>query len=325
MNRPITTIVLFAVAAIFSLDASAWSLFGSTSPESLMKSADKLLAKADAALEEGNYAQASNGFVRAMGKYRAVENANPEFGDGIASIRVAYCREQLAQCGGDFGDVAEPGGESTGDAAPGAVAVADASAAAQPVADGQSAAEAFKAAAGEDDGGEEGEDDGDEEPVPESYDPRNFVYDFNEARELLDNGKVAEAIQILVPMVRYDSGNRQVRMLMAAARLRAGQNDLAIATLEDLRGKREDLPLLLLISAAYTSAGRYPEALLSLDAAVKLAPAEPDAYMNLAQLTLVMDGTKPDAVALAGNYYRQALKRGAARNPTLEALVSSQK
>lgn len=312
MKMQLSKSCIAVAVALVCAEASALSFFGSSSPESLMKSADKLIEKADAALAAGNRVQASNGFVRAASKYREIIEKNPDFEEGIAVIRAEYCATQLEQCGlPDLGIVDEEQADAAEPKAAGFAKETDVV---------KTAADAFKEATGEDDDSEPINDD-EEEIAQETYDPRNFVYDFNEARALLESGKAIEAIGIMVPMVKYDPGNRQLRMLMAAARIRAGQNDLAIATLEDLRGRREDLPLLLLISAAYVSAGRHAEALLSLDAAVKLAPAEPDAYMNLAQLTLVMDGNVPEAVKVAGDYYRQALKRGARRNPSLEAVV----
>ena len=292
----------FAVAvSALCLDAQAWSLFGSSegNTQSRIKAADKLLEKADIAFGEAKYAPASNGYARAMERYQAIDRDDPKFGDGLPAIRVAYCADQIDQCAmaATGLPLAAVGGES------GARTYGT---------EETSAKDAFLGADGQAEGRK-----GEEEPV--AYDPRNFAYDFAEARDLVGRGRAAEAIDVLVPMVRYDAGSRPVRMLLAAARLRAGQTDLAIATLEDLRGRREDLPLLLLIAGAYASAGRYPDALFSLDAAVKLAPADPDPYLNLAWLTLVMNESDPSVAKVASDYYRQALKRGAQRDAALEA------
>ena len=316
-----TTLARIATAVALALAAqtsSAWALFGSSSANAAgrLKSADRLLEKADAAFEAGDVEAAGNGYSRAYDKYRVIERDYPEFNDGIAKIRLAYCRSQLAECG-----VSEPQPED-GDGA----TAPDAAASSSP----ESAAEAFSAAETARAGG------ADSPPATETapsataddeattpYNPRYIAYDFGEARELIERGRHADAIEILVPMVKYDPDNRQLRMLLATARLGAGQADLAIATLEDLRGQREDFPLLLLIAAAYTSGGRYPEALLALDNAAKLAPGNPDPYSNLAWLALLMDDNSTNARSVANSYYQQALKRGALRDAALEGAIGA--
>ena len=311
---------LLLVAATFlaaAPDVGAWALFGSSTGNSQgrMKSADKLLEKADTAFFEGDFGNASNVYAKAREKYADLEKSDPGYEDGLPAIRLAYCDEQIALC------VSSSSLPST-NAVPAQPVETTATGGSRTRATSteDSAAAAFRAATGEP-ASTNAPSAAEEEPSPEPYDARNFAYDFNEARELIEKDRAAAAIEILVPMVRYDPSNRQLRMLLAAAHIRAGRHGLAITALEDLRGRREDLPLLLLIAAAYTSAGRYPDALLSLDAAVKLAPAEPDPYFNLAWLTLLMNEGQPAARKVAGNYYREALKRGAAPDPALQGAV----
>lgn len=317
--------------ALAAQTAGAWSLFGTSSSNAAgrLKSADRLLEKADTAFEEGDVAAAGKGYVRALEKYRVIAKDYPEFNDGIAAIRVDYCISQLAECG-----VTPEGEEMTpGDAARQedgkATAKEDAATPPQAAVAPSDAASLFRAMSGEpapadgNDADAGGDTDGDAETPATTYNPRYLAYDFGEARELVEQGRHADAIDILVPMVKFDPENRQFRMLLAAARLGAGQSELAITALEDLRGRREDFPLLLLISAAYTSAGRYTDALLALDTAAKLAPGEPDPYSNLAWLTLLMNGQTPEAISLAAGNYKQALKRGAARDPALEAIIGA--
>ena len=138
---------------------------------------------------------------------------------------------------------------------------------------------------------------------------------------LIEDGNVSEAASILIPMLKYDPSNRQVRMLIATVRTRQGRFNEAITALEDLRGRREDLPLLLLLAGAYTGASRYHDALLALDSAIRLNPSDPNAYMNLAWLTLVMPGNDPDTLKNAETYYRQAIKHGATRDRNLEKRI----
>ena len=329
-------ILAFALAIAFAAQTvSAWSLFGISSSNAAgrLKSADALLEKADMAVEAGDYATASSNYERALSKYNVIDRDYPEFNDGISTIRIEYCEAQIAQCSmaltGDSVPTAEPQAVAA-PAQPSASAPTSAPAPAKPAAakpvtvEAQSiseAAAAFRNATGE------------AQPPPQAkaaevepsadapYNPRYLAFDFGEARELIERGRHADAAEILIPMVKADPENRQFRMLLAAARLGSGHPELAITALEDLRGRREDLPLLLLLAAAYTSAGRYPDALLALDTAVRLAPGEPDAFSNLAWLALIMDGNTPEARTNAEGYYQQALRRGAARDITLEAAI----
>lgn len=305
MKRHITLLTAAALIALAVPHAHALALFGSSLSNAAgrMKSAERLLEKADAAFDRGELAAASNGYARAANKFEDISRDYPDFSDGLPAIRMAYCLDQMLACGGNAPEVKPPS---------------------PPAQDGGSAAEAFKAATKDDAGkAENTEEATPEETVEAPYNPRYFAYDFEEARNLIEKGRHADAIEILVPMVKFDPENRQLRMLLAAARLGVGQPSLAVETLEDLRGRREDLPLLLLLSAAYTSSGRYPDALLTLDTAAKRFPAEPDAFSNLAWLTLLMDGDSPEARGLAREYYNQALKRGARHDQALENAIGA--
>ena len=157
-------------------------------------------------------------------------------------------------------------------------------------------------------------------PPKPPYDPRNFTHDFAEARMLMEDGNLSEAASVLIPMLRHDPSNRQVRLLLAIVRTRQSRYDEAIVALEDLRGIREDMPILLALSGAYMGAMRYHDALLALDRAVKLNPADPNPYLNLAWLTLVMP-QEADTLKNAEIYYRQAVRRGAARDRALETRI----
>ena len=157
-------------------------------------------------------------------------------------------------------------------------------------------------------------------PPRPPYDPRNFAHDFAEARMLMEDGNLSEAAAVLIPMLRHDPSNRQVRLLLAIVRTRQSRYDEAIVALEDLRGIREDMPILLALSGAYMGAVRYHDALLALDRAVRLNPADPNPYLNLAWLTLVMPQDS-DTLKNAEIYYRQAVKHGAARDRALESRI----
>ena len=155
------------------------------------------------------------------------------------------------------------------------------------------------------------------EPEPEPPDPAVIAADLREAGKLLEDEQLADAIRLLVGVLRADPGNRSARLMIALVRTRQGRYDEALVALEDLRGKNEDLPLLLALSAAYCGAQRFFDAMLVLDKAIKLAPADPRAYLNLAWLHLTMDAGETgrrDAEA----YYRRAVRLGARRDRALE-------
>ncbi len=297
---------LIASLSILAVSQSlfAWSIFGSgSSPESQFKSADKLLEKADTAFYDGNYEPASNGYERAIIKYSAIEKEAPSYNDGLASIRIAYCREQIIACGALMQGT--PPVEEAAPEAPKTFGTEPTSA--KDAFEDTETAEVTPPAAS---------------PDTPAYDPREFPHDFIEARTLIEQNRYSEAIEILVELVKFDPKNRKVRMLLATAYLNVGKFDLAIASLEDLRGRQEDLPLLLLLSGAYTSAGQHVNALLALDAAIKIAPARPEPYMNMAWLTLISNPDKTkDILDAAASYYQQALKRGAPRDKEFEATL----
>jgi tetratricopeptide (TPR) repeat protein len=155
------------------------------------------------------------------------------------------------------------------------------------------------------------------EPAREPVDPALIAADLREARVLLEDEQLADATRLLVGVLRADPGNRSARLMISIARARQGRHDEALVALEDLRGQNEDLPLLLALSAAYCGAGRFFDAMLILDKAIKLAPADPRAYLNLSWLHLAMtegETGRRDAEA----YYRRAVRLGARRDRAIE-------
>ncbi len=328
-----------------------------------LRSGDKLMLKADSAYEAGKMSRASGYYARAIKKYEALNEADPGFMDGIAAIRIAYCARQYTNAleavsateaeaaekekadettdvkeGPDGEDrsestaqdtLADKGQKETGTgesvAEPQTKPIADsvANAVAEAVTD--KAAVNQKADSPSEEGPDKKELESPPAPPPRpAYDPRNFTHDFAEARMLMEDGNYSEAAAVLIPMLRHDPSNRQVRLLIAIVRTRQGRYDEAIVALEDLRGIREDLPILLALSGAYMGVSRYHDALLALDSAIRINPADPNAYMNLAWLTLVMPA-EADTLKNAEIYYRQAILHGAARDRSLEARLGLKK
>ena len=321
-----------------ALQAGAWTIFGSREDalKDQLRTGDKLMLKADAAYEAGKMSRAGGYYARAMQKYEALHKTDPNFMDGLAAIRIAYCAKQytntLASAEAEAADAAEVEAADAAEVGTAGAAEVSKPQAAQPQQpQAAQAAETSDGTAARPQAAQTAETSDDADVQPQAapppkppYDPRNFAHDFAEARMLLEDGNLSDAASVLIPMLRHDPSNRQVRLLLAIVRTRQGRNDEAIVALEDLRGVREDLPVLLALSGAYMGASRYHDALLALDSAVKVKPSDPNAFLNLAWLTLVMPA-EPDTLKNAETYYRQAIRRGAARDRALEARIGFRK
>ena len=324
------------VLSALALQANAWTIFGSRedSLQDQLRAGDKLMLKADAAYEAGKMERAGGYYRRALQKYEALNESDPGFMDDLAAIRIAYCAKQytntLAAAEAEAAGAAEAEVAGAAEAASADVSEVGAAGAAEvskPQALQPPQPQAAQAAQPQAAQAAETADNSVVEPQPPPrppYNPRNFAHDFAEARMLMEDGNLSEAAAVLIPMLRHDPSNRQVRLLIAIVRTRQGRYDESIVALEDLRGIREDLPVLLALSGAYMGASRYHDALLALDSAIKLNPSDPSAYLNLAWLTLVMPA-EPDTLKNAEIYYRQAIRRGAARDRALEARIGFRK
>ena len=321
--------VFISLSVLTAFSAGAWTIFGSqeSALKDKLKSGDRYMERADAAYEAGNMERAGGFYEKAIGRFEYIAKINPDFMDGIAAARIEYCANQYTNAAIAFaeGQIAEADNEDQTEE--GAVEPEENDDATDDTAAPVAADDTVPAATEDTGTADAAEDSAVQQPQEPSappqpeYDPRNFVNDFNEARTLIEDGNISEAAAVLIPLLKYDPSNRQVRMLVAVVRTRQGRYNEAIMALEDLRGRREDLPLLLILAGAYTGASRYHDALLALDSAIKLNPADPNAYMNLAWLTLVMPGNDPDTLKNAETYYRLAIKHGATRDRALEKRI----
>lgn len=340
--RPQTRLRLaLGLLLLAGLSAEAFSLFPGRKDEvaTHLRRADALLARADAAYEAGETDAARRFYGEALERYEELHKSQPDLHAGLPRFRVDYCREQLAsldQMPAGTGSAPVETGKrlprrgllrffrrerpSETNAAPPtwvspepmrvappapqpggsdlAAPAANAGQVATPVRD--TVADAAEA-----------------EPAREPVDPAVIAADLREARVLIEDEQLADATRLLVGVLRADPGNRSARLMIALARARQGRHDEALVALEDLRGQNEDLPLLLALSAAYCGAGRFFDAMLVLDKAIKLAPADPRAYLNLSWLHLAMnegETGRRDAEA----YYRRAVRLGARRDRALE-------
>lgn len=312
LKLPIISAVALLAAATPSY---AWSLFGSkeSNARDIAAKSDRTMQRADAAFDAEKYDDARKFYEEAVKGYEKLDNLIPGYNDGLPAIRIRYCASQITNilnaAKADLPPAAAqekaPDGAETDDAAD-AYGDDGWSSGIEYIDQNGNYVEAAVAAP----------------PEKPKYDMRNFVHDFNEARALLEDGNLSQAFDILKVLLEADPGNRSVRLLIAILRSRQGRFDEALTALEDLRGRREDLPVLLAIAGVYTGKGRYMDALLALDNAERIAPKDPAVAMNLAWLHLLMPDDDNSAVKKATAYYRLAIKRGAVRDRSLEARIN---
>lgn len=295
------------LAAEGAMAAGLFGLDGRSRAVNYLRRADATLTQADKALEDGKTTQALALYERAEKAYVALDRDHPELHDGLPRIRLAYCRDQIRRIReGLAGGAAPPVPAAVSEgAAPvpapagaGAASLSSAvSVAAVAVVPSTSTVPAV-AVASADRG-------------------RPVAADLAEARALLAEERHEDVVRLLSRVLQEDPGNRSARLMVALARAGQGRGDEALAALEDLRGREEDLPLLLALAAACHVAGRDFDAMLALDQAIRLAPDHPHAYVDMAWLSLsVAPGAQGREEAEA--YYRQALRLGARRDRRLE-------
>jgi tetratricopeptide (TPR) repeat protein len=299
-----------AVLLLAAEGAMAFGLFGldgRSRAVNYLRRADATLTHADKALEDGQTTQALALYERAEKAYVALDRDHPELHDGLPRIRLAYCRDQIRRIReGLAGGAAPPVPAAVReDAAPvpapaGAGAASLPSAVSAAVVSVVPSTSAVPAVA----------------VVPADR-GRPVAADLAEARALLAEERHEDVVRLLSRVLQEDPGNRSARLMVALARAGQGRGDEALAALEDLRGREEDLPLLLALAAACHVAGRDFDAMLALDQAIRLAPDHPHAYVDMAWLSLsVAPGAQGREEAEA--YYRQALRLGARRDRRLE-------
>ena len=136
------------------------------------------------------------------------------------------------------------------------------------------------------------------------------------AKDMYEMGRLKNAENSLVKVLRSDPENRQARFLLALVQLRDGRAGDATVILDDLLADDpKDEAVLLLAAAACSSSGNYPKAMDHLDAALKNNPARPAGYYNMAWLLLEMN---PRETANAAAYYRKSVELGGGRDAELE-------
>ena len=152
----------------------------------------------------------------------------------------------------------------------------------------------------------------------EAENPAPFAIDeeLEQAKDMIQIDRFAEAERALNKVLRADPENRDARLLIAQSRLQQGRGSDALVALDDLLADdARDEAALLLAAGAYLATGAYSKSMDALDWLIAINPKRPEACINMALLLLEMS---PADTTEAEQYYRAAVKRGAARVRDLE-------
>ena len=135
-------------------------------------------------------------------------------------------------------------------------------------------------------------------------------------KDLIQLERFADADRPLLKVLRVVPENREARFLMALSRVRQGKHADALIMLDGLLAEHPmDEAALLLAAGAHTAVGAYGKAIDMLDRAMKANPKRPDALINMTWLLLEM---RPGDTTEAEQYYRMAVRMGAARVREIE-------
>jgi len=136
------------------------------------------------------------------------------------------------------------------------------------------------------------------------------------AKDMIQLGHFEEVERSLIKVLRTAPENREAQFLMALSRVRQGRSADALVMLDGLLADNAtDESALLLAAGAHMAMRSYSKAIDMLDRAMKTNPKRPDALINMAWLLLEM---RPNDTADAEQYYRMAVRMGAARVREME-------
>ncbi len=288
MNRGTGALRFVLLACLLGAARTAWAFWPFTpeeeaQAEKLVSQGNTQLQAADDVWRTGNTVKAAELYQTAADTYQQAEKLRPNLQNGLIRFRISYCANQVAQVQDAAREKAEVESHVTVTHPPG-------------LSRGVAAApdEATRAA---------------------ELSPGDLQRELATAQKLVVGEHPEEALPPLVRVLRTEPANRRALLLMATLRVQQGRYDDAIVTVESLREGDESEAVLLLASGAYCGAGRYFDALLALDKAIKKNPDSPQAHLNMAYLLLEMS---PEKRADADAYYQRALKLGAPRDALLE-------
>ena len=288
MNRGTGTFRFVLLACLLGVARTAWAFWPFTAEEEVQ--AEKLVSQGNTQLQAadeiwraGNTAKAAELYQGAADTYQQAEKLRPNLQNGLVRFRISYCASQVAQILNATREKAEVESRVTVTHPPG-------------LSRGAAAAPDEAARAAE-------------------LSPEDLQRELTTAQKLVMGDHPEEALPPLVRVLRAEPANRRALLLMAALRVQQGRYDDAIVTVESLREADESEAVLLLASGAYCGAGRFFDALLALDKAIKKNPDSPQAHLNMAYLLLEMS---PEKRADADAYYKRALKLGVPRDALLE-------
>jgi tetratricopeptide (TPR) repeat protein len=253
--------------------------------EKLAGQANAQLQAADEVWRAGDHPKAAQYYQAAAEQYKQAEQLSPNLQNGLVRFRLSYCVSQVEQ-------IQNAEREKNKPEPPVTVTRPSGLRREPPVAAPEEATRAALL----------------EEPV-------DVRRELAIARRFVTGDQPLDALPSLVKVLRVDPANRRALLLMTAVRMHQGRYEDAIVTIEGLRDADEDEAVLLMAAGAYCGAGRYFDALLALDKALKKNPELPQAHLNMAYLLLEMT---PEKRGDADAYYQQARRLGMPRDEQLE-------
>ncbi len=288
MNRRTGALRFVLLACLLGVARTAWAIWPFTAEEEaqaekLVSLGNTQLQSADEFWRAGNTAKAAELYQGSAETYQQAEKLRPNLQNGLIRFRISYCANQVAQIQNAAREKAETEARVTVTHPPG-------------LSRGAAAAP-------------------DDVTRGAKLTPEELQRELATAQKLVVGEHPEEALPALVRVLRAEPSNRRALLLMATLRVQQGRYDDAIVTIESLREADESEAVLLLASGAYCGAGRFFDALLALDKAIKKNPDSPQAHLNMAYLLLEMS---PEKRADADAYYKRALKLGVPRDALLE-------
>lgn len=140
-------------------------------------------------------------------------------------------------------------------------------------------------------------------------------------RYYLSEGEHEQARAALLTAMRKEPDNRNVRLLMSLAQCQAGRYRDSVHVAKQLIDEdAADPHAHMVLASGYFGLGYLAESAAELRKTVELDPRTPHPHYNLAQILLLMAPVDRNA---AGYHYREALKRGAMRDPAVEMALDT--
>ena len=283
MNCAAVRSVLLFVLLLRAGGATLWA--ADSAEESAAEKARKaayVLEKADEAREAGRTTEAVVLYTDALSRYSDLAEKHPDWEPQVVRLRLVYCNEQLEGLRGRKKREEGPRGSTT-------ISMTT-----------EKTPTLQKHA------------------IRTSTNPeiRRIV---GSVRQLLLSGATDEARTKLIEGLRLDPDDGALRLLIGIVQCKAGNYADAAYVLETLLEEQpQDATAHIALAVAYAGLGRTAEAERQTIAALELDPRLPEAFYNLARLSLLKE---PPNLESAHGYYLKALEHGAAPDEELEQVL----